>query len=254
MKKLFSFSFKNIFLIILLLFVFTKVNANSNRDTLRVLFIGNSYIYYNNLPQMVSLLSDSLNTKLICKKSTYGGSTLGDHWNSRKGLRTREILEKEKFDIVIIQDNSMWPLEHADSVSMFGKLFCDLIKSKKATPYIYNTWSREATPKTQPAINKVYETLALETQSVLVPVGSIWAEAKIQKPATQLYFTDGSHPSPLGTFLIALCFVKKITGILPTKYATVYNYPAIDNESIRLMQVSENDILFFSKLVNNYIK
>jgi hypothetical protein len=148
----------------------------------------------------------------------------------------------------------MWPLEHADSVSMFGKLFCDLIKSKKATPYIYNTWSREATPQTQPAINKVYETLALETQSVLVPVGSIWAEAKIQKPATQLYFTDGSHPSPLGTFLIALCFVKKITGVLPTKYATVYNYPAIDNESIRLMQVSENDILFFSKLVNNYIK
>ena len=254
MKKLFSFSFKNIFLIFLLLFVFTKVNANSNRDTLRVLFIGNSYIYYNNLPQMVSLLSDSLNTKLICKKSTYGGSTLGDHWNSRKGLRTREILEKEKFDIVIIQDNSMWPLEHADSVSMFGKLFCDLIKSKKATPYIYNTWSREATPQTQPAINKVYETLALETQSVLVPVGSIWAEAKIQKPATQLYFTDGSHPSPLGTFLIALCFVKKITGVLPTKYATVYNYPAIDNESIRLMQVSENDILFFSKLVNNSLK
>jgi hypothetical protein len=254
MKKLFSYSFKNIFLIILLLFAFTKVNANNNRDTLRVLFIGNSYIYYNNLPQMVSLLSDSLNTKLICKKSTFGGSTLGDHWNSRKGLRTREILEKEKFDIVVIQDNSMWPLEHADSVSMFGKLFCDLIKSKNATPYIYNTWSREATPQTQPAINKVYETLALETQSVLVPVGSIWAEAKIQKPATQLYFTDGSHPSPLGTFLIALCFVKKITGVLPTKYATVYNYPAIDNESIRLMQVSENDILFFSKLVNNSLK
>lgn len=254
MKKLFSYSFKNIFLTILLLFAFTQVNANSNRDTLRVLFIGNSYIFYNNLPQMVSLLSDSLNTKLICKKSTYGGSTLGDHWNSRKGLRTREILEKEKFDIVVIQDNSMWPLEHADSVSMFGKLFCDLIKSKNATPYIYNTWSREATPQTQPAINKVYETLALETQSVLVPVGSIWAEAKIQKPATQLYFTDGSHPSPLGTFLIALCFVKKITGVLPTKYATVYNYPAIDNESIRLMQVSENDILFFSKLVNNSLK
>jgi len=137
---------------------------------------------------------------------------------------------------------------------MFGKLFCDLIKSKNATPFIYNTWSREATPETQPAINKVYETLALETQSVLVPVGSIWAEAKIQKPATQLYVSDGSHPSPLGTFLIALCFVKKITGVLPTKYATVYNFPAIDNESIRLMQVSENDILFFSKLVNNYIK
>jgi len=246
MKKLFYYRFKNISLTILLLFALTSVNANSNRDTLRVLFVGNSYIYYNNLPQMVSLLTDSLNTKLICKKSTFG--------NSRKGLRTREILAKEKFDIVIIQDNSMWPLEHGDSVLMYGKLFCDLIKSKNATPYLYNTWSREATPQTQGAIDKVYQELAFQTKAVLVPVGGAWAEAKSQKPAIQLYFTDGSHPSPLGTFLIALCFVKKITGLLPTKFATVYNYPAIDNESIRLMQVSENDILFCSSLVNNYIK
>ena len=204
MKKQFYYRFKNISLTILLLFALTKVDANSNRDTLRVLFVGNSYIYYNNLPQMVSLLSDSLNTKLICKKSTFGGATLGDHWNSRKGLRTREILAKEKFDIVIIQDNSMWPLEHADSVLMIGKLFCDLIKSINATPYIYNTWSREATPQTQSAINKTYESLALQTQSVLVPVGSIWAEAKAQKPTVQLYMSDDSHPSWHGTFLTAL--------------------------------------------------
>ena len=104
MNKQFFYRFKNICLTILLLFALTKTNANSNRDTLRVLFVGNSYIYYNNLPQMVSLLSDSLNTKLICKKSTFGGATLGDHWNSRKGLRTREILAKEKFDIVVIQE------------------------------------------------------------------------------------------------------------------------------------------------------
>lgn len=254
MKKCFSPQFKIILLTMLFILALTRVNANVNRDTLRVLFIGNSYIYYNNLPQMVSLISDSLNTKLICKKSTYGGATLGDHWNSRKGLRTRAILDNEKFDIVIIQDNSMWPLEHADSVLMFGKLFCDLIQSKNSKPYLYNTWSREATPQTQVAIDKVYQTLALQTNSVLVPVGSVWAEAKLQKPATQLYFTDGSHPSPLGTFLIALCFVKKITGTLPNQFATVYNYPAIDNESIRLMQVSENDILFFSKLVNHSLK
>lgn len=247
-------SFKKIFFATLLILALTEGRANINRDTVRVLFVGNSYIYYNNLPQMVSLLSDSLNTKIICKKSTYGGSTLGDHWNSRKGLRTRQILEEQKFDIVIIQDNSMWPLEHADSVFMFGKLLCDLIKSKNAVPYLYNTWSREATPETQGAINKVYQLLASETNAVLVPIGDVWAEAKKQKPDIQLYFNDGSHPSALGTFLIALGFVKKITGSIPVKYATVYNYPAIDNESIRLMQVSEMEIAFCSTLINNILK
>ena len=117
MKKCFSPQFKIILLTMLFILALTRVNANVNRDTLRVLFIGNSYIYYNNLPQMVSLISDSLNTKLICKKSTYGGATLGDHWNSRKGLRTRAILDNEKFDIVII-------------VSLFGDILniCGIMK------------------------------------------------------------------------------------------------------------------------------
>ena len=95
MKNFSPYSFKNTFLMILLLFALTKVNANSNRDTLRVLFVGNSYIYYNNLPQMVSLISDSLNTKLICKKSTYGGSTLGDHWNSRRAYAPEKFWSKK---------------------------------------------------------------------------------------------------------------------------------------------------------------
>jgi len=254
MKKNIFYMFKKIVLMLLFVFALTKVSASSNRDTLRVLFVGNSYIFFNNLPQVVSLLSDSLNTKLICKQSTYGGATLGDHWNSRKGLKTREILEKEKFDIVVLQDNSMWPLEHADSLLMVGKLFCDLIKSKKATPYLYNTWSRQATPQTQLAINKAYEALALQSASVLVPVGSVWAEAKAQKPNAELYMSDGSHPSWHGTFLTALCFVKKITGKLPANYAPFYYYPAIDKENLFLMWVPQDDVMFYNKLVSNYFK
>ena len=254
MKKRLLYPFKIIGLMLLFLLVLSKVNANTKRDTLRILFVGNSYIFFNNLPQMISLLSDSLNTKLICKQSVYGGATLGDHWNSRKGIRTRAILEKEKFDIVVIQDNSLWPLEHADSVLMIGKLFCNLIKSKNATPYIYNTWSRETTPQTQSAINKTYESLALQTQSVLVPVGSVWAEAKAQKPTVQLYMSDESHPSWHGTFLTALCFVKKITGTLPANYNLVYNYPAIDKENLFIMYIPQDDVLFYDKLVKNYFK
>ena len=254
MKKRLLYPFKIIGLMLLFLLVLSKVNANTKRDTLRILFVGNSYIFFNNLPQMISLLSDSLNTKLICKQSVYGGATLGDHWNSRRGIRTRAILEKEKFDIVVIQDNSMWPLEHADSVLMIGKLFCDLIKSKNATPYIYNTWSRETTPQTQSAINKTYESLALQTQSVLVPVGSVWAEAKAQKPTVQLYMSDESHPSWHGTFLTALCFVKKITGTLPANYNLVYNYPTIDKENLFIMYIPQDDVLFYDKLVKNYFK
>ena len=96
MKKRFLYPFKKTVLMLLFVFVLTNVNANTNRDTLRVLFVGNSYIFFNNLPQVISLISDSMNTKLICKQSVLGGATLGDHWASRNGIRTRAILEEEK--------------------------------------------------------------------------------------------------------------------------------------------------------------
>ncbi|MCA6489810.1 MAG: hypothetical protein IM551_07280, partial [Chitinophagaceae bacterium] len=51
----------------LLLLVFSvPARANEKQDTLRVLFVGNSYVYYNNLAQLINLLTDSMPTRLIC--------------------------------------------------------------------------------------------------------------------------------------------------------------------------------------------
>ena len=75
-----------------ILFFSLQLSATEKKDTIRVLFIGNSYIYYNNLAQMISLISDSLDTKLICTKSTIGSATLGEHWNGLRGLKSKELI------------------------------------------------------------------------------------------------------------------------------------------------------------------
>jgi len=82
-------------------------------------------------------------------------------------------------------------------------------------------------------------------------VGDSWALAMQMKPDIELYHFDGSHPSYLGTFLIALNFIKKITGTLPKKYATVYNYIDKDGETFRIMQLTDAEIQFCSKVINS---
>lgn len=228
------------------------VSASDREDTIRVLFIGNSYVYYNNLAQLTMVLSDSMSTKLICTKSTLGGANLGDHWNSRRGLETRELLDKNRYDVIVLQDNSMWPLEHPDSVLYYGKLFCDLVK-KNAKVFLYNTWARKNTPQTQEQINSVYENLAANCQATLVPAGTAWAVMKKKYPDAELYHSDGSHPSYYGTFLVSLCMIKKITGKLPGGYARVYNYTDKDGELFRIMQVSDEEIKRCIEVVNEVI-
>ncbi len=239
------------FSLILALFFFQA--SAEKKDTVNVLFVGNSYVYYNNLIQMIGLITDSLDTKLICKKTVVGGATLGEHWNSLRGLKSHKIIAEKKFDIVVIQDNSMWPLQHKDSVMYYGGLFCKTIKSRGAKPFLYNTWARQKTPETQTAINDVYQELANTEKASLVPVGSCWARALELNKDIVLFHTDGSHPSALGTFMIALSFIKKITGKLPEKYATVYNYYDKDGESFRIMQLSDSEIQFCVRVVNDVI-
>jgi hypothetical protein len=66
--------------------------------------------------------------------------------------------------------------------------------------------------------------------------------------------SDDSHPSWHGTFLTALSFVKKITGTLPTRYKSMYNYPAMDKENIFIMWMPQDDVFFYDKIVKNYFK
>ncbi|MEY2901263.1 MAG: hypothetical protein RLY89_369 [Bacteroidota bacterium] len=251
MKKL-----NAIWVITVLLFVFfsSKSYAFEKKDTVRVLFVGNSYVYYNNLAQMIGLITDSMDTKIICKKSTVGAATLGQHWNNARGLKTKQLIATKNFDIVVIQDNSMWPLEHKDSLLINGGLFCKYIREHGAKPYLYNTWAREKTPETQSRINDAYYDLAKSENAINVPVGSSWDLARKTLPSMKLFSEDGSHPSAVGSFLIALNFIKKITGTLPKNYATVYNYFDKDGETFRIMQLTDSEIKSCVSIVNTVIQ
>ena len=77
--------------------------AQVQKDTLRVLFVGNSYTYFENLPQVVSVLSEQTGTVLITEKSTIGGAKLREHWRGARGLNTKEKIRNGDYDIVVLQ-------------------------------------------------------------------------------------------------------------------------------------------------------
>lgn len=113
---------------ILLLLANFRATAQIKKDTLRVLFVGNSYTYFENLAQVVSAISDSTQTKLITKKSTIGGAHLCEHWHGKRGLKTKEIIKKGKFNIVLLQEYSLEAIEAPDSASKYMKLFSQFIR------------------------------------------------------------------------------------------------------------------------------
>lgn len=219
-------------------------SAQDSEDTLRVLFVGNSYTYFENLPQVVSVLSEKTGTVLITEKITIGGAKLSEHWRGARGLSTREKIRKGKYDIVVLQEWSLGTVNESDSAVLYLGLFSKLAREAGAKPYYYLTWGREKVPQQQEAISRVYRETAALNMATVVPAGEAWARARELRPDFDLFNPDGTHPSELGTYLTACVFVTTITGELPGSIPGTVSILDSRGEDVILMMIDPLDVEF----------
>lgn len=227
--------------------------AQCEKDTLKVLFVGNSYIHFHNVAQIVSFISDQAETKLETGKVTLGGARLREHWRGERGLKTKEMIRKGNYDIVVLQEQSMGAINEADSLRKYAKLFCDFIRENGARPYLYTTWAREKVPQYQETINHVYTDVARVNRAIVVPVGKTWERARQLRPSFGLYHTDGSHASPLGAYLTACVFTAAILREVPENLPPVLEVLEKDGKSTVRIEVDSLDLVFCQKVVREVV-
>ncbi|MEX0360676.1 MAG: hypothetical protein AB3N10_06765, partial [Allomuricauda sp.] len=72
-------------------------------------------------------------------------------------------------------------------------------------------------------------------------------------PEINLFKSDGSHPSELGTFLTACVFVAKVLDEIPDKLNNLYKTTDIYGESIRLMALDPLDVVFCKEVAKELV-
>ena len=93
---------RNYILIILLLLINSiKIQADT-QDTTRILFIGNSITYYNDMPETFESIANSLGNTVKVTKYTPGGTGIVDHVSDANVYN----LFRQAWDYVIIQPGS----------------------------------------------------------------------------------------------------------------------------------------------------
>jgi len=227
--------------------------AQQPRDTLSILFIGNSYTYSNNLPQIVSLLSESTTTYLSTRQSTAPGAMLSQHWHGKKGLKTKSIIEEGNFDVVVLQDHSMAALDNPDSLENYVLLFADLCKTKGAQVVLYQTWARDSLPETQEAISHQYNRIAENIKAEVVRAGDAWSMMKKDYPQISLFNADGSHPNDSGTFLNAYLFATTLCKQNPELIKSEFSTRDLHGEFIQLMYIEKEYFQVVEK-VSSYLE
>lgn len=178
----------------------------------RVLFIGNSYTFVNNLPGVFAAVSAALRRPVYADMIAPGGATLADHAASTDVLG---LIRTGHWTYVVLQEQSLMPaVEPSRQRQMYpaARTLVDEIRRAGARPVFLATWGhRDGWPEgaladyaaMQAQVTRGYRTIADELQAVVAPVGDAWASVVARHPDIPLWQPDGSHPTVQGTFLAA---------------------------------------------------
>lgn len=218
-----------------------------------VLFVGNSYTYFWNLPQLTGLMMQSQELPTQTRQSTVGGANWGEHWRGERGLNTLPLIKTGDFDAVVLQNHSRSAIDRPDSLFHFGQLLTDLIEAEGARVYLYLSWAREWDPYMQAPITEKFKELAQKTGATIVPVGPAWERARTLRPGFPLYDEDGSHPSILGTYLTACVFYGVFTGQSPVGLPRSLRTKDQDGETLVVTIQSGENALFCQKVAEEII-
>jgi len=220
-----------------------------NGECTRVLLIGNSYTYVNDLPGVFKKLAGSGGHRVGAGMLASGGQTLAGHLSDPA---VADKLKSESWDIVVLQEQSQIPAnEQTRGENMFpaAARLVEEVRASGAQPVLFLTWAhREGWPEVglmdypsmQAQLNAGYLEAARETGAAVAPVGPAWVYAMNENPDLQLWGGDGSHPGRQGTYLAACVFYAAIFRQSPLGLAYTAGLPT---ETARKLQAAAAEVV-----------
>ena len=200
----------------------------------QVLYLGNSYTGYNNLPWLVRQLAAAGGHEYASDSNTPGGNTLGAPqpagWPHKSHPTSLAKIAAQDWEVVVLQDQSTLPtIPYARTQYMFTgarSLVSSIQASSAGTrTLLFQTWGRRDGgtfcflghcssfadfDEMQDALTAAYAECAERVGAEVAPVGEAWRWARRLDPSIALHETDGSHPNLAGSYLAACVFYAVI--------------------------------------------
>lgn len=218
----------------------------------RILFVGNSYFYYNdslhNHVQRFAVAAGVLErSELTFKSATIGGAALRDHAIDHL-LLPDNLRVDEPFELVIMQGISSAALSEGNRARFRSAAADHAEKIRRAggqpvlymTP-AYATQHSRYRPDMIDDVAALYVETGNELDAMVIPVGLAFAEATRRRPDSVLHKQfDGSHPSLLGTYLAAATVFASLYDVSPVGVDYDY-FGAVSEQDARFLQTVAQD-------------
>ncbi|RYZ51858.1 MAG: T9SS type A sorting domain-containing protein [Sphingobacteriales bacterium] len=242
---------------VLLILVFLGSTTVQAGKKLRVLFVGNSYTYVNNMPQIAANIAAGMGDTLEWQMEAPGGATFMQHWGSN--AQTLAKIAQGNWDYMVLQEQSQTPALPDGQVQMSMYPYAKKLDSffRVHNPcgqsMYYMTWGRKngdaanctfytnnygwpyycSYQQMDSIIRVRYETMASNNQGQVAAVGAVWRYLRGNNPAIELYDADESHPSLAGSYAAACSFYSALFKANPNQITVNAGLSATDANAIK---------------------
>ena len=203
---------------------------------MRVLFIGNSYTFFNDMPKLLEKLAEENGKDLYCDSVTKGGRHLYQNLadGDENGEKIKALANEIAYDALFLQEQSFFPIVDLEKFLYGARSLKDIVNAKRTI--LYSTWGRkEGSSKLEELaltseemtekLTNAYISVAEEINSEISKVGKVFLKLSKSIPEIELYNKDLSHPSYEGSAIASICHYNALYHEMPRSISSL----GIDN-------------------------
>jgi hypothetical protein len=193
---------------------------------LQVLFIGNSFTYFNDMPYTFLNMIKTLDPASRVEAIAYGGYDLSRYCDedSEVGKMAISKIVSYEWDYIVLQEQSLRPCTDPEGFIAAVKKLSTIASQINAKVVLYQTWAygdgSEKLSKTgmtyaemSDRLSDAYQRAAEASGAVVAPVGRMFSYVTASDHITRLLNADDCyHPSTSGSYLAACVIYRTITG------------------------------------------
>lgn len=204
----------------------------------RVLFIGNSLTYTNDLPGTLAGMAASAGDTLQVETVAAPNLALIDHVTGQ--TNAVDVIKSGPWDYVVLQQGPTSQALYRDTLILATKWLQPYIRGAGARSAQLMVWPSATKRATFDEVRRSSQLAAQAVGGLFLPAGEAWRAAWAAGPRIALYGRDGFHPSELGTYLTALVIYEGLTGhdarSLPPRVTVAGQRLQIPTATVRLLQ------------------
>ena len=224
---------------------------------MNILFIGNSYTYFFDLPSLFADLCRANGHDIRVDSVTCGGRRLHENLNAfcngfnpddEYSKKISELVEETENDVLFLQEQSCLPY-HNPELFFAGAVGLSSIIGAWRT-ILYATWGRMDGSEdldyfgwTRLSMTQgLYDSYCQAAQLIhgeVSPVGLCFAALVESHPEINLYDPDKSHPSYAGSCVAALSHYKTVFGEMPRDLSAL----KLDGETVAKLAAIVDEVV-----------